>query len=141
MEFRRSGLVYDIDNLNSTDIFEIWKNREPRTLGGAYKRFCGKSSEDLHGAKEDVRVLMEVAPFISDLDYSEEDKPTEICYGQLTKDDAGELICNFGNKYKGVKISDIRKRDPGYLNWIVEQSNMSGMLKFLIYKEKLKSRS
>jgi DNA polymerase-3 subunit epsilon len=143
MEFQRAGLKYDLDSLVSADYYEIWNGLEKRTLGGAYQRFCNKSSEELHGAKEDVNVLMQVSAGLIDT-FTEEavenfvNKPgeeKEICYGQLTKDSSGALICNFGNKYKGVPISDIQRRDPGYLKWIINESNMSGNLKFLIYKE------
>lgn len=145
IEFERAGYFFDFDKVISYDWFKIWQRMESRTLGGAYKRFCSKSSEDLHGAKEDVRVLREVKDemikmFFGDgsqmLSGSDEEK--ELCYGQLVRTPADDLIINFGNKYKGYTVEHISKADINYLNWIVNESNMSGLLKFMIYKELIK---
>lgn len=38
--------------------------------------------------------------------------------GRMVYDDKGVEVFNFG-KYKGMSVSDVLKRDPGYYSWIL----------------------
>ena len=44
-------------------------------------------------------------------------RPTVDFAGRLIYDEEGNEVVNFG-KYKGMKISDVFQRDPGYYGWI-----------------------
>ena len=38
--------------------------------------------------------------------------------GRIVYDDKGVEVFNFG-KYKGMPVSDVLKRDPGYFGWMM----------------------
>ena len=50
-------------------------------------------------------------------DYSSFNKNVDFA-GRMVYDDNGVEVFNFG-KYKGMSVSDVLKRDPGYYSWIL----------------------
>ena len=102
---------------------------EQRTLSAAYKFYCGKNLEDAHTAEADTRATYEVLMSQLDrypelqndvaflADYSSFNKNVDFA-GRMVYDDKGVEVFNFG-KYKGMSVSDVLKRDPGYYSWIL----------------------
>ena len=107
----------------------IFHKREQRTLSAAYKFYCGKNLEDAHTAEADTRATYEVLMSQLDrypelqndvaflADYSSFNKNVDFA-GRMVYDDKGVEVFNFG-KYKGMSVSDVLKRDPGYYSWIL----------------------
>ena len=50
-------------------------------------------------------------------DYSSFNKNVDFA-GRMIYDDNGVEVFNFG-KYKGMSVTDVLKRDPGYYSWIL----------------------
>lgn len=145
VEFTRCGKDLRIDERKTLDIYEMWTTLEPRNLGGAYKRFCNETSENLHGAKEDVIVLNKIYSKMLEVfelgDKSFDEVITlaapderSLCFGKLLIDDDGKLTFNFG-KHSGKTIEQVSTEDADYLRWMVEESNMDSAIKYYISAE------
>ena len=99
------------------------------TLAAAYKFYCDKSLENAHTAEADTMATYEVLKAQLDrypelqndvaflADYSSFNKNVDFA-GRMVYDDKGVEVFNFG-KYKGMSVSDVLKRDPGYYSWIL----------------------
>lgn len=146
VEFTRHDKDLRLDERNTLDIYEMWTKLEPRNLGGAYKRFCNEASENLHGAKEDVKVVSKVYDKMLEIfslqektfeDLSTISSPDEksLCFGKLLTNDNGELVLNFGNKHPGKTIRQIQQIDPSFLDWILNKSDMDSAVKYYIFNE------
>jgi len=146
VEFDRCGYDLKLESREVIDVFEMWAVLEPRSLGSALKRFCNETSENLHGAKEDVNVVSKVYDKMLEVfelkgksveEIAKTISPNEksLCYGKLLLNDSGELIVNFGNKHPGKLVKQIQKEDPGFLDWIINKSDMDGSVKYYIYNE------
>ena len=128
-EFLRAGVDIDMSRRKFVDVQVIFHKMEQRTLSGAYKFYCGKNLEDAHTAEADTRATYEVLMSQLDrypelqndvaflADYSSFNKNVDFA-GRMVYDDKGVEVFNFG-KYKGMSVSDVLKRDPGYYSWIL----------------------
>ena len=146
VEFNRCGYDLKLHERKILDVYEMWTTFEPRNLGGAYKRFCNETSENLHGAKEDVKVVNKVYDKMIEL-FSLKEKtfdevstlasPNEksLCFGKLLINDKGELVVNFGAKHPGKTIQEIQNSDSSYLDWIINKSDMDSAIKYYIFNE------
>ena len=145
VEFNRCGLDFKLDERKILDLYEMWGTFEPRNLGGAYKRFCNESSENLHGAKEDVIVTSKIYGKMIEVftlkgktfeEISTLSSPDEnsLCFGKLLIDETGKLLFNFG-KYSGQTIENIITTDSQYIKWIIEESSMDSAIKYYILAE------
>lgn len=128
-EFLRAGIDFDMKNLSAVDVQTIFHKMEKRTLGAAYKFYCGKELEGAHGAAADTNATYEVLK--SQLDRYSEDlvndtkwlaefsahKPCADFAGFIVFDKTGREIFGFG-KYKGKCVEDILEQEPGYFGWI-----------------------
>ena len=66
----------------------------------------------------DVQVIFHKMNDVAFLaDYSSFNKNVDFA-GRMVYDDKGVEVFNFG-KYKGMSVSDVLKRDPGYYSWIL----------------------
>jgi len=151
LEFIRCSRDFKLDERKIIDVFEMWKKFEPRNLGGAYKRFCNKESEDLHCAREDIRVLNEIYPKMIEFFQLQEKSfeeifnmsspdPNSYCFGKLIKNGDGFLTFNFG-KYSGQSIHQVLATDSRYIDWIIDESNMDSAIKLYIIMEKNRLRT
>ena len=128
-EFLRAGVDIDMSRRKFVDVQVIFHKMEQRTLSAAYKFYCGKNLEDAHTAEADTRATYEVLMSQLDrypelqndvaflADYSSFNKNVDFA-GRMVYDDKGVEVFNFG-KYKGMSVSDVLKRDPGYYSWIL----------------------
>ena len=129
-EFARADVEFSRQGRYLVDSMVIYHQREPRDLQAAYWKYCDGRMEGAHVAEEDVKAAAAV------LDGQLEqyrDLPRDVlglceaCYpeGKNHVDPEGkfiwvdgDVVCNFGKKYKGRKLRDIVSEDPSYLSWI-----------------------
>lgn len=128
-EFLRAGVDIDMSKRKFIDVQVIFHKMEQRTLSAAYKFYCDKNLEDAHTAEADTRATYEVLKsqldryselqndmaFLSE--YSSFNRNADFA-GRIVYDDKGVEVFNFG-KYKGMPVSDVLKKDPGYYSWIL----------------------
>jgi DNA polymerase-3 subunit epsilon len=113
------------------DVQRIFHLMEKRNLAAAYQFYCGKELIDSHSAMADTDATFEV--FMAQLKkYEELGKDVDqVCsvignpheniidiVGRIIRDEKGCEVINFG-KYKGQKVVDVLKRDPGYYGWMM----------------------
>jgi len=128
-EFARHKIEFDIKKRNIIDVQVIYHKKEQRTLSAAYKFYCNKNLENAHTAEADTRatyeILLKQIEKYDDLEnnieaiskFSFYNKNADFA-GRIIYNDNYEEIFNFG-KYKGKKVIDILKKDPGYYGWIM----------------------
>lgn len=128
-EFLRAGVDIDLSKRKFIDVQVIFHKMEQRTLSAAYKFYCHKELEDAHTAEGDTKATYEVLKAQLDrypdlkndvaflADFSSFTHNVDFA-GRIVYDENGVEIFNFG-KYKGQKVADVLKRDPGYYGWIL----------------------
>ena len=129
-EFLRAGIDIDLTRRKFIDVQVIYHKLEQRTLSAAYKFYCGKNLEDAHTAEADTRATYEVLKALLDhypdvlendinflSEYSSYNKNVDFA-GRIVYDDKGVEVFNFG-KYKGMPVSEVLQRDPGYYGWVL----------------------
>ncbi|MCD7899951.1 MAG: 3'-5' exonuclease [Bacteroides sp.] len=129
-EFLRAGVDIDMSKRKFVDVQVIFHKLEQRTLSAAYKFYCEKCLEDAHSAEADTRATYEVLK--AQLERYPEALQNDIAFlaefssfnrnvdfaGRMVYDEKGVEVFNFG-KYKGMPVSDVLRRDPGYYGWIM----------------------
>jgi len=129
-EFLRAEVDIDLMRRKFIDVQTIFYKKEPRTLSAAYKFYCDGDIENAHSAEADTRATYEVLK--AQLDRYP-DLENDINYlskfsafthnadfaGRIVFDDNEEEVFNFG-KYKGQKVVDVLKKNPGYYSWIMQ---------------------
>ncbi len=127
-ELLRAGFDFDLSKIRLVDAQTIYHKKEPRNLSAAYRFYCGKDLENAHSAEADVLATFEVL----DAQVGHyEDIPNEITglseisyhnkfadlAGFIGYDAEGDETFHFG-KYKGKKVTEVFRKDPGYYGWI-----------------------
>ncbi|NHF58072.1 3'-5' exonuclease [Flavobacteriaceae bacterium TP-CH-4] len=128
-EMLRVGVDFDMKNMVSIDVQTIFHKMEKRTLGAAYKFYCGKELTDAHSAEADTIATYEV--LLSQLErYPElENNVKKLAQfsthrqfvdfaGFIGLDEDGNEIFTFG-KHKGKKVDEVLEKEPGYFGWIL----------------------
>ena len=130
-EFTRIGLELDSEKIKFVDPMQIFRNKEPRTLTAAYKKYCGKELVDAHNAIIDIRATFEVFKgqqnMYDDLpntveaihEYTYPKDPNSFDAENKLRYVDGDLTINFG-KNKGKTLHDLALNDAGYLEWILK---------------------
>ena len=128
-EFARANVEFTRRNRYIIDSQVIYHMREPRTLGAAYQKYCGKEMVNAHRAEEDAKATAEVLD--SQLEMYP-DLPRDanglcaLCYqvGENTVDSEGKFIWsqgeatfNFG-KHRERSLREIAADYPDYLEWM-----------------------
>ena len=148
-EFLRADVDFDMRKRKFVDVQNIFHKLEKRNLEAAYRFYCGKELEGAHGAEADVRATYEIlkaqlekydelkndVAFLSE--FSSYHKNADFA-GRIIYDDNNEEIFNFG-KYKGVKVTEIFVKDPGYYSWIMN-GDFSLYTKKILTEIKLRER-
>ncbi len=128
-EFARTNVSIDLKRMKLIDAFTIFTKNEPRNLTAAYQFYCGKNLEDAHSANADTMATMEVLmaqlerydiPTTVDelAEYTQGKQKFADFAGRIYYDEQGCECFNFG-KYKGLKVSDVFRRDTGYYGWLI----------------------
>jgi DNA polymerase-3 subunit epsilon len=128
-EMLRAGVDFDMKNMESIDVQNIFHKMEKRTLSAAYQFYCNKELEDAHSAEADTLATFEILQ--SQLDrYPElENNVRKLAEfsthrqfadfaGFIALDEDGEEIFSFG-KHKGAKVRVVMEKEPGYFGWIL----------------------
>ena len=130
-EFLRAGVEIDLSKRKFVDVQTIFHKMEQRTLVAAYKFYCGKNLENAHSALADTRATLEVLE--SQLDRYPDVLANDVGFlanfttvnrnvdfaGRIIYNDKDEEVFNFG-KYKGRKVTDVFRLDPGYYSWMMQ---------------------
>lgn len=128
-EFLRAGTDFDMRKRHFVDVQTIFHKMEKRTLSAAYLFYCQKELEGAHGAEADTRATYEVLKaqierypdlkndiaFLSE--FSAFNKNADFA-GRIIFNENNEEVFNFG-KYKGVKVTEVFEKDPGYYGWMM----------------------
>ena len=130
-EFLRAGVEIDLSKRKFVDVQTIFHKMEQRTLVAAYKFYCGKNLENAHSALADTPATLEVLE--SQLDRYSDVLTNDVGFladfttvnrnvdfaGRIIYNDKDEEVFNFG-KYKGRKVTDVFRLDPGYYSWMMQ---------------------
>ena len=128
-EFLRANTDIDLKKRKFVDIQVIFHKKEQRTLSAAYKFYCDKMLNGAHTAEADTKATYEILKaqldrypdLPNDVDelakYSSHNRNVDFL-GRIVLDDDGKESFNFG-KYKGQRVEDVLKKDPGYYGWMM----------------------
>ena len=130
-EFLRVGIDLDLSKRKFVDVQNIYHKLEKRTLVAAYKFYCNKNLEDAHSALADTKATLEVLE--AQLDHYPNELKNDIDFlaefskmtdnvdfaGRIVYNENHNEVFNFG-KYKGQKVSDVFRTDPGYYSWMMK---------------------
>ena len=128
-ELLRADVDIDLSKRKFVDVQVIFHKMEARTLTAAYKFFCNKDLEGAHDAKADTIATYEVLQALLDR-YPELKNDIEYLSkftmqndnvdfaGKIIYNSNGEEVFNFG-KYKGQRVVEVLKNDPGYYGWML----------------------
>ncbi len=128
-ELLRAGIDFDLKTNNMIDIQNIFHKMEPRNLSAAYRFYCNGNLENAHSAEADTKATLEILKAqlekYEDLPKDMEKLSKFSSYfnsadfqGRIIYNANNEEVINFG-KYKGQKVEDVLKKDPGYFGWIM----------------------
>ncbi|MDT7827632.1 exonuclease domain-containing protein [Pricia sp. S334] len=128
-EMLRADIDFDMKNTVAIDVQTIFHKMEKRTLGAAYKFYCGKELIDAHSAEADTLATYEVLKCQLDRYPELENNVKKLAEfsthrrfadfaGFLGYDEDGIEIFSFG-KHKGKKVLDVLEKEPGYFGWIL----------------------
>jgi DNA polymerase-3 subunit epsilon len=129
-EFIRADVEIDLMKRKFIDVQVIFMKMEQRTLEAAYKFYCSKELKDAHSAEADTRATYEILK--AQLDRYENLKNdmsflSEFSSHNRNADFAGRIIFNKENvevfnfgKYKGVPVTKVLEKDPGYYGWMMQ---------------------
>jgi DNA polymerase-3 subunit epsilon len=131
-EFLRADIDLDLKKRKFIDIQVIFHKKEQRTLSAAYKFYCDKDLNAAHSAEADTRATYEVLEaqldrypdLVNDVDelakVSSHNRHADFL-GRIVYNDEDIEIFNFG-KYKGQRVTEVLKKDPGYYGWMMNGS-------------------
>jgi len=127
-EFLRVDIDFSLKNRRSVDVQTIFHKMEKRTLEAAFKFYCDKTLVDAHSAAADTSATFEIleaqldryTDLENDIDYlaqfSTFTRNVDVA-GRIVLNDNDEEVFNFG-KYKGQRVDDVLKANPGYFGWM-----------------------
>lgn len=128
-EFMRAGMEFSIDGRKMVDVQKVFHMMEQRTLGAAYKFYCGKTLEGAHSAEADATATWEILeaqveryPNIgSDVEsivkFTGEDDIVDFARRFIKVN--GVEIFNFG-KHKGKPVTEVLRTEPQYYDWMMK---------------------
>jgi DNA polymerase-3 subunit epsilon len=127
-EMLRARVNFDMHDRKAIDVQVIFHKKEQRNLSAGYEFYCGKTLDNAHSAEADTLATFEILEaqlekyeelegdvnFLSD--YSSHQKRADFA-GFILFDENKEEIFSFG-KYKGRKVADVLRENPGYYSWM-----------------------
>jgi DNA polymerase III subunit epsilon len=140
-EFLRSGVDFEVNHRKMVDVQRIFHLMEPRTLGAAYRFYCGKELEGAHNAEIDALASFEVldsqvklykdkvikdihgkesSPIKNDVNALHELSASRMVdlAGRMLLNDKGIAIFNFG-KHKDKPVLEVLQKEPSYYDWMM----------------------
>ncbi len=140
-EFLRVNIDFDPSKKKIVDAQKIFHLMEKRTLGAAYKFYCGKELVDAHSAEADTRASLEVlvaqvhkydgqpvtnlrgeqiGKIENDMAVLHEITSSNMVdlAGRMVKNEKGAEVFNFG-KHKGRLVEEIFNIEPSYYDWMM----------------------
>lgn len=157
-EFIRAGVDFDFSKCRLIDVQTIFHKMEKRNLAAAYKFYTGRKMENdfqAHLADQDTEATYLVLQGQLDMyapgKQEEEDRVLNNDMEELAAfskvndnvDFAGRIVMkdneeyfNFG-KYKGHKVTDVLRMDPGYYSWML-QSDFTNNTKQVLTRIRLR---
>tara|TARA_B100000963_G_scaffold174481_1_gene151791 strand:+ start:203 stop:973 length:771 start_codon:yes stop_codon:yes gene_type:complete len=128
-ELLRADIEFDIDNIQTIDVQNIFHKMEQRTLAAAYKYYCGKILDNAHSSKVDTLATYEVlesqlkkyselennVKFLSD--FSKRGKNVDPA--GFIKLNENQIPCFSFGKHKGKSVEYVMQNEPGYFGWIL----------------------
>jgi len=127
-EMLRAEVNFDMQDRKAVDVQVIFHKKEQRTLSAGYEFYCDKNLENAHSAEADTLATYEILEAqIEKYDDVENDINFLSEFSSHTKrvDFAGFIIYdendveNFSfGKYKGKKVTDVFRANPGYYSWM-----------------------
>jgi len=129
-EFLRADVEIDLMKRKFIDVQVIFMKMEQRTLEAAYKFYCNRTLSDAHSAEADTRATYEVLQAQLDrydnlkndmaflAEFSSHNRNVDFA-GRIVYNDKKIEVFNFG-KYKGVPVSEVLEKDPGYYGWMMQ---------------------
>lgn len=128
-ELLRAEVDIDLSKRKFVDVQVVFHKMEQRTLSAAYKFYCDKDLADAHEAQADTLATYEVLQaqldrypdLQNDIEFLSKftTQSNNVDFaGKFVYNDKGDEVFNFG-KYKGQKVTDILKNDPGYYGWML----------------------
>jgi DNA polymerase-3 subunit epsilon len=128
-ELERCGRKLDVSKVSVIDAYKIFIQKEPRTLTGAVRFYCGKEHGSAHEALGDVNATIDVleaqlkrysdiphTPY--EIDQSMRD-PEEVDRRGKLKWIDGEIAVNFG-RHKGHTLKYLARHEKDYIRWMIE---------------------
>lgn len=128
-EFLRIGLDFSTEGRKMVDVQKVFHLMEQRTLGAAYKFYCGKTLEGAHSAEVDATATWEI--LLAQVERYENIGTTIDSIVKFTGEDDivdfsrrfikvnGIEVFNFG-KHKGKAVADVLKAEPQYYDWMMK---------------------
>lgn len=128
-EFMRAGMEFSIDGRKMVDVQKVFHMMEQRTLGAAYKFYCGKTLEGAHSAEADATATWEILeaqveryPNIGNdvesiVKFTGEDDIVDFARRFIKVN--GVEIFNFG-KHKGKPVTEVLRTEPQYYDWMMK---------------------
>ena len=128
-ELLRSKLDFNLENILTIDVQNIFHKMEQRTLSAAYQFYCGKSLENAHSSKADTLATFEVLEaqiekyddlqsdvnFLSD--FSRRGKNVDLAgFIKYNKDD---IPCFSFGKHRGKTVDYVLENESGYFGWLL----------------------
>ncbi len=142
-EFLRAGEDVKLEHRKIVDAMRIFHMMEPRTLGAAYRFYCGKELHNAHSAQADTEATVDVllAQVERYQNVAITDSKTSNTYvpitdsvqdlhnltvsnlvdyaGRMVKDENGVATFNFG-KHKGKPVLEVLQKEPSYYDWMIK---------------------
>ncbi len=125
-EFARAGVVFPLADRAILDALQVYRRHEPRCLSAAVAFYLARAHTGAHSAMAVAQAAIEVLDEQVGL-YALPPTPHALHAMLVEVDIAGkfrrsgaEVVFGFG-KYRGQRLSDIARSDPGYLRWLLTQ--------------------
>jgi DNA polymerase III epsilon subunit-like protein len=144
-EFIRSGIKFDITKINIIDLKVLYEKLRPRNLQNALREFCS-TDMDVFDRKTDEKSEAILELFLSQQTEISEKKINlesilNFSNNSIDKDgfigssDSNEIFFTKG-KYQNKSIKSVIKDNPDYIKWLLENENISPIIKMIINNEK-----
>ena len=139
-EFLRSKVEFDIRKIKVIDMKKIYEKLRPRTLTNALRDFCSIEIENFdRKSDEKSEALLEL--FITQNDEMSKKNITLDKFlgsqnildndGFFSLNEKDEIIFSKG-KHKDLSLQNVRNQFPDYLDWLMDNENISPMVKIII---------